>query len=358
MLQIVNGPPVATQDYAIIFKENGLDELDFEISRSDPAYRYLREEALLLETTEDQLFQVKKLSGQRETVRCACQLYLDDWRRDIFLNYSDLAMDGFSHTRSETAMLEQELMGSGSSLALAGWIASVTVTTSKTREISMQGPTPLDVALQMAKTFGCAFHFDTRHKTVSMFYPEERPMGNAYAIETVNLLEAPVFKGDSSELATRLFPVGKDGLGISGVEPHGRAYVEDTTYTGGTVISRIWRDERYTDAASLYADALAKLDGLCRPRRSWQLKLVDLNAIDPLAWPGLQLGMFDRIRLVDVIKGEQWDVQIRELKKYPYHPEKTLATVATATLTVQGTVKNLYEAINNPNSEFYQKLNA
>ena len=44
------------------------------------------------------------------------------------------------------------------------------------------------------------------------------------------------------------------------------------------------------------------------------------------------------------------------MKKYPYHPEKTLLTVATTTLTVQGVTKALNEAINDPNSEFYQKL--
>ena len=359
MLQIIDGRPIATQDYYITYKENGQNELDFELQRSDPAYPGITEELTqILESTERQIYTVKKIASSGQNVRVSCRLSLEDWKRDLFVNYSDMSTDGFSHTRTEAAMLLEELMPAGSSLAAAGWTGTVTVNAHKTRTISMAGPTPLDVAGQMAKTFRCAFEFNTLSKTVKLFYPSERPMGSAYAIETVNLLEAPVYKGDSSAIYSRLFPVGKDGLGIQSVHPQGLRYVQDTTYTGGRIISKIWKDERYESAANLYADSLEKLEEECQPRRSWQLKAVDLYAIDAEAWPGLQMRIFDRIQLVDVVRGESWPVQIREMKKYPYYPERTLLTVSTSTVTVQGTVKNLAEAINDPNSEFYQKLNS
>lgn len=358
MLQIVNGRAIATQDYFITYKENGQNELDFELNRSDPAYPDIREELTQIqESTERQIYTVKKISASGQGVRVSCRLSLEAWQEDIFIKLSDMSADGFSHEWQEDNML-QSLMGSGSALANDGWTAVVDIAAGhhKTRAISMAGPTPLDVLGQMAKTFRCAFAFDTMNKTVTIFYPADRPIGSAYAIETVNLLEAPVFKGDSSGIYSRLYPIGKDGLGIQGVHPQGLRYVQNTTYTGGKIISKIWKDQRYENPASLYADALAKLDEECQPRRSWQLKAVDLHTIDPQAWPGLQLAMFDRIQLKDVVRGESWIVQIREMKKYPYYPERLLLTVATSTATVQGTVKQLADAITNPNSEFHQMM--
>lgn len=352
MLYIVNGCAIATQDYQITFKENGIDELSFSLARTDPAYQYLTEQAKILESTERQRFVVKKISVSRSSVRVTCQLDLEDWKQDIFLNTSDLSQDGFSHEYYETSMLQYVLENSN---GLSGWTKTSDVTTSKKRAISMQGPTPLDVIEQMAKTFRCSFAFDTINKIVKIFYPSERPLTTAYAIETVNLMEAPAYKGDSTELFTRLYPIGKDGLNIASINS-GYIYVENTSYTGGKVISKLWKDDRYEDKESLLADALEKLDEGCEPVRSWQLSIADLYRHNPQAFPGLELKMFDRIRLKDIVKGQSFDVQIREMKVFPYYPEKTVLTVATSSVTIQKTTKTLQRALANPNSEFWQQL--
>lgn len=352
MLYIVDGRAIAAQDYQITFKESGINELSFNLARTDPAYQYLTEQAKILEPTERQRFVVRKISVSRNSVRVTCQLDLEDWQKDIFLHTSDLSKDGFSHEYNETNMLQYVLEHS---TGLTGWTMTADVTTHKTCAISMAGPTPLDVIEQMTKTFRCAFAFDTIEKSVTIFYPSERPLTTAYAIETVNLMEAPAYKGDSSELFTRLYPIGKDGLSIADVNS-GVLYVEDTTYTGGKVISKIWKDDRYESASSLKAAALEKLGGGCVPVRSWQLSVADLYRHNPDAFPGLELKMFDRIRLKDIVRKQSFDVQIREMKVCPYYPEKTVLTVATSTATVQKTTKALQRALANPNSEFWQQL--
>lgn len=353
MLYIIDGCAIATQDYQITFKENGLDELSFTLARTDPAYQYLTEQAKILESTERQRFVVRKISVSRNSVRVTCQLDLEDWQKDIFLNTSDLSKDGFSHEYYEANMLQYVL---DNSAGLSGWTKTAAITTAKKRAISMAGPTPLDVIEQMANTFRCAFAFDTIEKKVRIFYPSERPLTTAYAIETVNLMEAPAYKGDSSDLFTRLYPVGKDGLSIASVNG-GVIYVQDTTYTGGKVISRIWKDDRYEDAESLKADAIERLREGCVPVRSWQLSVADLYRHNPEAFPGLELKMFDKIRLKDIVRNESYDVQIREMKVFPYYPEKTVLTVATTTVTVQKTTKALARALANRNSELWQQLN-
>ena len=352
MLYIIDGCAIATQDYQITFKENGIDELSFTLARTDPAYQYLTEQAKILESTERQRFVVKKISVSRSKVSVTCQLDLEAWQRDIFLNTADLSQDGFTHELSEASMLAYVLANSS---GLSGWTKVEDIVAHKTREISMAGPTPLDVAQQMVSTFGCAFAFDTINKTVKIFYPRERPLTTAYVIETVNLMEAPSYKGDSAELFTRLYPVGKEGLSIASVNS-GCIYVENTTYTGGKVISKLWRDDRYESASSLLADALEKLDESCKPVRSWQLNVADLYRHDPEAFPGLEMKMFDRIRIKDIVRNQTFDVQIREMKIFPYYPEKTVLTVATSAASIQKTTKTLQRALANPNSEFWQQI--
>ena len=352
MLYIIDGCAIATQNYQITFKENGINELSFNLERTDPAYQYLKEQAKILESTEHQRFVVKKISVSRNSVRVTCQLDLEDWKQDIFLNTSDLSKDGFSHEYYEASMRQYLL---DNSAGLTGWTKTADITTAKKRAISMAGPTPLDVIEQMAKTFRCAFEFDTIDKTVKIFYPSEKSLTTAYAIETVNLMEAPAYKGDSSELFTRLYPIGKEGLNIASVN-NNVLYVQDTTYTGGKVISKIWKDDRYEDAASLKADAIEKLNEGCVPVKSWQLSVADMYRHNPDAFPGLELKMFDKIRLKDIVRNESYDVQIREMKIFPYYPEKTVLTVATTTVTVQKTTKALARALASPNSELWQQV--
>ena len=211
----------------------------------------------------------------------------------------------------------------------------------------------------MQKTYGCACRFDTNEKTVTVLYPAEKTLGNSYAIDTVNLRRPPEYKGDSSNIYTRLYPVGKDGLTIysaSGNTSHS-LYLTNWAYFGvSKIISKIWKDDRYENPDSLYQAALAKLAEDSQPIRSWVLDVVDLNRIDPESWPDLGLGLFTVLRLVDGKKGITANVQVVEDKVYPYYPERNQISVSTVCGSVQRTVQKLYQDINDPNSEYQQKV--
>lgn len=347
MLQIQNGPQIAVDDYYIQHMENGLDELHFEILISDPAYKVLAEEARIIETTEHQTYTVKTISGGKKTAKIGCRLDLSDWEQTICINYD----------RPGTALMI--LQGAvvdflGDSTALRGWTMVDSGSKTERRTIQMQGPTPLEIAAQMQETFGCAVRFDTNEKIATILWPDDMTLSNSYAVDTVNLRSAPEFKGKSSKIYTRLYPVGKDGLRIGSVNG-GLDYVQNLSYTD-QIICAFWQDSRYTDPAELLADAQKRVDEASQPERSWKLSIVDLHRLDPQKWQDMSLALFTVLRLVDSYKGFSANVQVREDKVYPYYPEKNEITVSTVTRSVQKTLHSVYNDINNPNSAFWQKI--
>ena len=347
MLQILNGAQIAVDDYYIRHMENGLDELHFEIQISDPAYRLLVEECRILETTEQQTYTVKTISGGKKTAKIGCRLDLCNWEQTICINYN--------RTGTPLMILQGSVVDFlGNSTALRAWTMIDSGGKTERRTIQMQGPTPLELAMQMQESFGCAVRFSTKNKTATIIWPEDIPLSNSYAVDTVNLRSAPEFKGKSSNLYTRLYPVGRDGLRIGSVNG-GRDYVQNYSYTD-RIICAFWQDSRYTDAAELRDDAQKRVDEASQPERSWKLPVVDLYRLNPGKWKDMSISMFTVLRLIDSNKGFTANVQVREDKVYPYYPEKNEITVSTVAHSVQRTLRGLYNDINNPNSAFWQKM--
>lgn len=355
MLIIPNGDAFDRDDYAIHHMTNGLDELRFELSAEDSIYKQLQEEKTkILETTENQTYIVRKINAVNSTVIVTCQLDLPDWRKNLLLDTANLASPGFSHTLNETNMLSRIMQAPG----LSGWSMQSTVANHITRSMEMEGPTPLEAALQLQKTFGCALRFNTQMKSVTILNPAEAQISNSYVIESVNLRRRPEFKGRSTDLYTRLYPVGKDGLGIASVNS-GVPYLDNTSYTGsGVVICALWKDARYTDAASLKRDAQARLEAAAKPVRSWKLDVVDLHRIDAEKWPDMGLSIWTLILLQDTAKNVSENVQVVSDVVYPYYPEKNQITVSTNSESLQDAVMRTSQALNDANSELWAQINA
>lgn len=353
MLVLTSGEVVQRDDYAIRHLSNGLDELTFELDPSDGLYRLLQEgKTQIRETIENQTYLVSKINSVGSSTQITCRLDLSDWQKSLLINTEDLNSPGFSHTLHEVNMLSLIMNASG----LSGWTKTNQVQTHVTRSMRMDGPTPLEAALQLQKTFGCALRFQTAKKKVTILYPEERPLSNSYALQTVNLRKKPEYKGRSTELITRLYPIGKDGLGIASVN-NGVAYVEDHTYSDA-VVCALWRDARYTDAASLKRDALARLKAASKPVRSWKLDVVDLNRLDPVQWPDIGMQIWTRILLLDSSRESRETVQVVSDVVYPYYPEKNQITVSTGIETLQEAVARTTQALNDPNGELWAQINA
>lgn len=339
MLQLENGRPLMLDDYSITHRSNGADELRFRLSLDSDAYREIAEEGRVLETSEGQTYVVRQIDAGEASAEVICGLDLDDWRIALYLDYAN-----------GNTTLQKTL----NPIVPPGWSMEGATFGGQKCDIHMQGPTALEIAEQCQERYGCCLRFTTADKRVRVIDPSKSTLSNAYVVDSVNLRSAPQFKGRSDDLYTRIYPTGKDGLTIASVN-NGKPYLDDQRYVK-RVISKIWHDERYKDAAELMQAAKKRLAAAAQPKRSWTLDVIDLNRIDPATWTDMGLGLFTVIRLVDNYKGLQTDVQIVEDRIYPHHPDRNRITVSANMNSIQKTLRRLARQIDDPNSSFWQKI--
>lgn len=335
-----SGELIAADDYYIQRVEDGRDELHFTIRLSDPAYKKIQEESRIIETTEDQTYVVKTIDAGGRTADIGCQLDLDAWQADIRIPYKITAATANGIVRA---------------VCPGGWTVIGAEADKKVRAMEMAGPTPLDIVLEMEDLFGYPVRFDNDCRIATIILPQKATQTTAYVVDSVNLRKTE-FKGKSTDLYTRLYPIGKDGLRIYSVNG-GKNYVQNTSYTK-QIISKAWIDERYTDAQSLMEDAQAKVDAASQPVRSWELDVADLHSLDPQRWSTLKMSIFDRILLIDPHREQRHLVQIREQRIYPHRPERNKIYVSTVARNLQRTTNRLLKQITDRNSAFYQILKA
>lgn len=320
--------------YCITHKYNGVNTLHFEVSREDPIFDQLVEEALIYETTEGQTYIVKGIDAGPSYAEIDCELCLDEWRSTAYLYY-------YNNTSSIGVTMD--------AVVPDGWSMAYDKADSQRRSVNLDwGGTPMDIALAAQDSYGCAMQFDTAKKTCTVYYPQSNPVSDMVLTESANMRRRPDYIGKSTELVTRIYPVGADGLTIESVNG-GKGYVECHDYTD-KVICQVWRDERYEDAQSLKDDAKALVNSLAVPAASWEVQLVDLYRADPHQWPDHRLGLYQR---VTVQYGRKTiTALVAEETIYPHHPELNEIAINSVAANAIHTISGLAESISNPNSAF------
>lgn len=338
MLQLINGldnPVLNTDDFYVTEKWSGLDELVFTISIHDPAYPSILEEALI---RYEQPYLIKAIDGGTETAKVKCQLDVDVLKGEMLLDYTN-----------GSATVHDTVAG----VVPAGWVVLDHSGLDQRRTIAGEAYTPLEVVQACPDTYGVAIRFDVAGKIVHIYNPDRfEPMG-AFASRELNLREIN-YKGKSSGFATRLYAYGKDGMSFASING-GKPYVEDHSYSD-KVICAYWKDERYTIAENLLADAKRNLKEMAVPARSYSCSVYDLAATNPEMYGFLDFSLFSVVKLVDDIKGTSLAHQVVEYRCYPEYPEKNEVTLSTVAPTVTGTVKNIQQQIERPTSPFRQQM--
>lgn len=337
MLQL--GDVVLKNDSYYIKKMlSGVDELFFDISIWDEHYPLITEEASILETVRGQTYLVKAIDGGGSTAQIRCLLDLDDFYATLTVPYTN-----------GSATL------SGTIAAPSGWTFHDYSGSSILRTIELPSATPMDIINQCRDTYSVIFRFDNKLKTISAYDPEAGEYAGAFVTRDLNLKEIN-YKGVSTDLTTALYCEGKDGLTFADING-GNAYVTNGTYKS-KVIWGYWKDERYTDAASLLADATAKLAQLSVPSRSYQCDVVDLAKTNPELYAHQDFDLLKVVDLVDDSRGVTVRNKVVEYVDYPYYPERNIVTISTVTPTISLNVKQLNAALTNPNSVFQQVTSA
>lgn len=332
MLKLLSNKNAVLQvdDFYILEKSTGLDELVFNISIYDENYPYILEEAIV---EHEQPYVVKAIDGGASTAKVKCQLDLDELKSEMKIGYTN---------NSDT------LSGTVNGILPEGWMFLDESESIIQRTIEGDY-TPYEILVECMNTYDVALRFKPKEKQIYAYTLKNfQPLG-AFASRELNLKEIN-YKGKSTEFYTRLYAYGKNGLSFADIND-GKPYVDNFTYSN-KVVCKVLRDERYTTAEGLLEAAKKQVEIGGIPVRSYECAVYDLAKTNPEMYSFQDFSLFSVVKLIDDIKKVSINYQVVEYQRYPNYPEKNVVTLSTTTTKIQNTVKNLQNQIENPQSSF------
>lgn len=326
-------------DYAIKRLYSGVDELSFDIGISDRDIAIITEEAVVKETTYGQTYVIKAIDRGRKTEDVRCILDLDDWKATQIVDYTN---DSDTFANTVTGILP------------SGWTLDNQTGSTISRTVSAAegtGVTPYDVLDACRDTYIVVYQFDNALKVLHAYAAGSGSYVGTFVSEDLNLREIN-YKGKSTDFITVLRARGKDGLTFADING-GKDYVENHQYSA-KMIWGFWKDERYTDAASLLAAATSMLYDASKPSRSYDCDIIDLKMTDPEKYQSVAFNLFSRVKLIDKDARSSITAEVVKYIEYPNRPEKNEITLDTATPDIYTQVQQLQTSLSNPNSAYHQ----
>ena len=335
--------PLNYDDYYIQEIYGGKDAAGFTLPLDHPDYQYLFEETPLIDTETKQRYLIKAIDEGQTTVNIKAELDLDELSRDMFLNYtngSDTVVNTISKALPD------------------GWAVQDHAYFNQRRTFELEAATPLDVIDACPDIYNVVFRFDNNARVIHIYNPDSEEISGVFLTDELNL-KSVNFKGKSSGFATRLYAKGKDSLTFADING-GKDYVEDFSYSD-KVISVYWKDERYTIAENLLADAKKRLKSMAVPQQSYTCGVMDLararesqEGKNDNIYSFLEFKLYQNVVLLDRRRNRRITHTVAGIKRYPKYPEKNEVTLSTVAPSIQNSVKSIQTQMEKPTSTFNQ----
>ena len=240
------------------------------------------------------------------------------------LNLEDIEGKPFSKFESKEQTIDKAL-----ALALAGtgWVVDK-CDLKKKRTVRMTNCSSLEIVQEIKKIYRCDIVFNTLSKTIDVYEHLGEDKGT-YFIDSLNLKSLSI-QGSSYGYFTRLIPIGKDDLKITDINDK-KEYVENYQYSN-KIKTAYWIDDRYTVKEHLKDDAIAKLNEISKPFRSYSAAILNLAKLNNKYKNILDYKLGDTITLIskeDKFKDKQRIVKIIE---FPDEHAKDSVELANTTL--------------------------
>lgn len=180
----------------------------------------------------------------------------------------------------------------------------------------------------LTEEYGLEKRFDSKNKTLRIYDKRGKDIGIYYSNELK--MKQLVKQSNTYDFATRIIPIGKNGLKIGGVN-NSINYLENFSYCS-KLITAVWVNEDIDVAEKLKAAGQDYLNMVCQPRASYKVKLTDLND---------NLAVGDSILLIDKIKRIKQQQRVVKIIKYPLAPEKSIVEISNLQVDlIQSLLKN------------------
>ncbi len=212
-----------------------------------------------------------------------------------------------------------------------------------------------EIVKDCVSTYRIEIRIDSINKVIDIFEKVGSDKGS-YIMEGLNLKKLSR-KKTTYDFFNVIIPLGKDNIGIDVL---GKNYIENYQYSSKR-ITRVWKDERYTNTTSLYEDAKAKVDEASKPLEAYSAEVSDL-AKQKEIYQIIDYGVGDVVTLISNSSKIKTKQRIVKLKEYPKTPSKNSVELSTAKKTfaeIQKQQQDMLkqEAINIANGSTEVKLN-
>lgn len=222
-------------------------------------------------------------------------------------------------------------------IAGTGWTIG-TCNVTRRRTVRKTNCSDWEVIQEAKKRYRVEIEFDTLNKKINIAEKIGTDKG-VYFMDSLNLKNLNV-QGNSYDFYTRIIAKGKEDL---------KVIVENHQYSNKTK-TLIWKDERYTDEASLREDATAKLEELSKPYRAYSADILDLANMSQKYKDILEYSLGDTITLISKENGIREKQRVVTIREYPDEPQRNTCEIANTTLKFEDIQKEQQDTTDTVNN--------
>ena len=316
-----DGSPVAVihEAFNIIATDevNAESFIDFDMFFTDKKRKYINNQSEV--RLGDGVYKIKTITDKKEHGKPkVTHVYAEN----IFY---DLARG----VRKTTAVFDTATAKSAMEYALMGtdWnIGRVAFTTTKSFESDKDNP--LAVLQLVAELFYGELIFHPKEKTVDLVRRTGTDNGVVFHFKkNMKSIERRI---DTSNLITRLYATGKDGLSFASING-GLSYVEDYSYTDEVLTGSI-DCSNFTAAEDVLSYAKLRVADYAKPDYSYDLSVIYLE--DTEGYRHEHYGLGDTVRVIDEELSLDIKTRIVRMERDILEPWKTKVELSTTVSTL------------------------
>ncbi|MFQ9979552.1 phage tail spike protein [Clostridium cadaveris] len=222
-------------------------------------------------------------------------------------------------------------------IAGTGWTIG-TCNVTRRRTVRKTNCSAWEVIQEAKKRYRVEIEFDTLNKKINIAEKLGTDKG-VYFMDSLNLKNLSI-QGNSYDFYTRIIAKGKEDLKVT---------VENFQYSN-KIKTLIWKDERYTQEASLKEDATAKLEELSKPYRAYSADILDLANMSQKYKDILEYSLGDTITLISKENGIREKQRLVTIREYPDEPQRNTCEIANTTLKFEDIQKEYQDTTDTVNN--------
>lgn len=276
--------------------ETGLKTLSFKLPVTDEYLLIINQEGYV--ETSDYRYVIKEVNyDQHGFFKVYCNADIEE------LKYSIIPVYDVIDQNVEAAMRKALTYISSS------WTLEYNSNILNAVEYKLQKKSAYEILEIIKADFNLELIFDTKNKVIKVY----TAVGKNRGIFLNNELKIKILKrqGQSYDLCTVLYPIGKNGLTIGSIN-NGVNFIENYQYTN-KYLPKYYIDQTIEEAQLLKAAAQAYLNYYSTPIVGYS---IDLSSLPK------DIGIGDTIILVDKIKRIKQKQRVVKIIQYPFEPEK------------------------------------